>query len=404
MTIIMSPSETDAAISPARQGGRVLLVTNIPTPYRIPLFNELHAQLSALGISFKVVFAALGYPRRKWEIDMTQCTFPWEVLQSGRFSSHDPESALFTYSGLGRILAAEPDTLVIVGGFSPATSRLWLRSLFSRTTYLIWSGAIPREGHPDSWFRRWQRRRLVARASGFIAYGTLARDYLISLGAPPAAVSIGINTVDSDFFRGTSTRVHRELAQPSHLTKLIHVGELSTRKRVDLLFRAVALLSQTRQDFVLQLIGSGPEEERLRALSVKLGIFGKVEFMGFKQKPEIADYLARADCFLFPTGFDIWGLVMVEAMAAGLVCLASVHAGATVDLIKDGETGFAVDFDDSASVAQRLLWVLDHPAESREVGRKAQQFVEEHVSVRASAGGFVRAICGALTNSQHKVR
>ena len=80
---------------------RVVIITNIPTPYRIPLFNELNAQLAREGIGFKVVFAALGYPRRKWEIDMAQCTFAWEVLSRGRVPSRNPESAVFLYSGLG---------------------------------------------------------------------------------------------------------------------------------------------------------------------------------------------------------------------------------------------------------------------------------------------------------------
>ena len=149
-------------MSPPRHGRRVLLITNIPTPYRIPLFNELNAQLAALGIAFKVVFAALGYPRRKWEIDTKQFSFPWEVLNSGRFAAHNPESAMFTYSGLGRVLRSEKDALIIVAGFSLATTRIWLRSLFRRTNYLIWSGAIERKGSPDSWIQRWRRRLLVA--------------------------------------------------------------------------------------------------------------------------------------------------------------------------------------------------------------------------------------------------
>ena len=122
----------------------VLLITNIPTPYRIPLLNELHTQLAQLGIRFKVVFAALGYPRRQWAIDMAECTFSWEVLKSRRLISPNPESAAFMYSGLGAVLDAEPEAVVVVGGFSLATMRIWLRSLFRKTRDIMWSGAIDR--------------------------------------------------------------------------------------------------------------------------------------------------------------------------------------------------------------------------------------------------------------------
>jgi glycosyltransferase involved in cell wall biosynthesis len=391
-----------SAVAQARLPGvpRVLLVTNIPTPYRIPLFNELYAQLAARGIAFKVVFAALGYPRRKWQVDMTQCRFPWETLANRRLPSRNPESAVFLYSGLGRVLRAEPRAVVIVSGFSLATTRLWFRSLFRRTRYLIWSGAIERPGRPDSWFQQLRRRWLVARAAAGVAYGSLARDYLVSLGASAARVFIGINTVDTDFFRETAERLRPGRPAAPAPAVLLYVGELSSRKRVDLLLRAAAKLAPTRGDFVLRLVGTGPEEQRLRTQAVELGIADRVEFLGFRQKPEIAQCLATADAFLFPTGFDIWGLVLVEAMAAGLVCLSSLRAGATADLIRDGETGFALDFEDAGAVSDRLAWVLDHREAACGIGRAAQNWIREQASISHAAAGFVAGVSAALTGPE----
>lgn len=55
----------------------------------------------------------------------------------------------------------------------------------------------------------------------------------------------------------------------------------------------------------------------------------------------------QSHCFLFQTDFDIWDLVLVEAMSAGLPCISSIHAGATHDLIKDGVTGFAMNLSEN---------------------------------------------------------
>ena len=56
------------------KSNKILLVTNIPTPYRIPLFNELNKQLKGRGLKLKIIFGSLAYQRRKWEVNMSE----WE--------------------------------------------------------------------------------------------------------------------------------------------------------------------------------------------------------------------------------------------------------------------------------------------------------------------------------------
>src|SRR5882724_10814838 len=133
---------------------KVIIVTNIPNPYRIPLFNEVNKQFADAGIKLKVLFGSLGYSRRKYNINMSDCTFDYEVLNSQKFDLGDKEKTYFTYKGLmGAIKREQPDA-VIVGGYSVVTIRLWLQSFFKTTKYIIWSGSVHREGFYDSWIRR----------------------------------------------------------------------------------------------------------------------------------------------------------------------------------------------------------------------------------------------------------
>ena len=376
---------------------KVLLITNIPTPYRIPLFNVLHEELSQRGIDFSVVFGALGYARRKWKINLDDCRFPTEVLPTANLRFSDPERASFTYNGLLRVLRRKQPALIVTNGFSIATTKLWLRSLFRRTPYLIWSGAISHEDNSQS-FRRWQRKMLVRRASGFIAYGSLARDYLVELGAPPEKVEIGINTVDTSYYAAAA----RGLTNHAAPKELVYVGHLPRRKRVDQILQIVKKLSEKRNDFVLRIIGSGEEEESLKALSAELSLEHLVRFEGFKQKEDVARFLAGAYCFLFPTNFDIWGLVLVEAMAAGVPSLSSIHAGATHDLIQCGQNGFAVDFSNTESVTEILDRLLENPEERDAMAQRARTFIEQHATLNQSAAGFVRAIESALAVAETK--
>jgi hypothetical protein len=63
---------------------KVAVITNIPNPYRIPLFNRLHERLNGEDIRLKVIFAASGYQRRKWHIDMESARFNFLFLKPTR--------------------------------------------------------------------------------------------------------------------------------------------------------------------------------------------------------------------------------------------------------------------------------------------------------------------------------
>ena len=373
---------------------KVLLITNIPTPYRIPLFNVLHTELRERAMAFKVIFGALGYPRRQWRIDMKDCVFPYDVLPTAHLRFSDPERSSFTYSGLCRTIEQEQPGVIVTNGFSIGTTKLWFRSLNRSTPYIIWSGAIG-SGPREHWLRRLHRKLLIKRATGFVTYGSRARDYLLELGALPEQINIGINTVDTAFF-GQQNQDKNDCQKERQIKRLLFIGDLVPRKGVDRLLKVVQLLARERHDFILDIVGSGNEQPKLEQMVQELSIKQWVNFIGFKQKQDLPHYLSRASCFVFPTYFDIWGLVLVEAMAAGLPCMASLDAGATHDLIQNGQTGLAVDFSDAAGVTEKLNWVLDHPAECNRMGQQARNFIEERVTIKKTAEGFITAIERAL--------
>ncbi len=376
----------------------VLLVTNIPTPYRIPLFNAVAEAFERSGFNLKVAFAASGYARRNWAIDMDECRFAYEILPSTPFHIGKSESASFTYRGLWRVLRREKPAVTIITGYSLGTIKLWVRKIIFGEPYVIWSGAIADASVRTPRLRVIQRRVLVRAATAFVAYGSRAKQYLESLGAAPERISIGINTVDTKFYRQRAL-VGSEERRRANGFDIVCIGDLSARKRVDLALRAVALVSEVRRDFRLRLIGDGPERAALESMAKDVGISDIVCFEGYKQKDEVADILAAANCLLFPSGFDVWGLVLVEAMAAGVPCIASDRAGAAEDLIRDEVTGFSVDFEDSRRVADRMAWLLDNRDAALAMGAAAADFIESNVTLQRSAEGFLDAVKRALPGS-----
>jgi len=142
----------------------------------------------------------------------------------------------------------------------------------------------------------------------------------------------------------------------------------------------------------MDIVGDGEDRTRLEEYVTDNRLTDFVTFHGFKQKADVALLLAQSDCFLFQTDCDIWGLVLVEAMASGLPCIASIHAGATHDLIREEATGFAVDFSETEEAVDKVNWILENPELSEEIGQNASRYIAENASIGVSAAGFVEAI------------
>jgi glycosyltransferase involved in cell wall biosynthesis len=117
-----------------------------------------------------------------------------------------------------------------------------------------------------------------------------------------------------------------------------------------------------------------------------------VKFHGFKQKNELPSYFANTKALLFQTDFDIWGLVLNEAMSAGVPCLSSANAGASFDLIQNNHNGFVVDYENKADIIEKINFIIENPEKAAEMGKRASEFMHANANVSVCAKGFVNAI------------
>jgi glycosyltransferase involved in cell wall biosynthesis len=162
--------------------------------------------------------------------------------------------------------------------------------------------------------------------------------------------------------------------------RLLYVGRIDERKGVS---DAVASLAELPGQAELTIAGDGdPSElERLRALAAELGIDDRVHTTGMRSRSELAELYTEADALLFPVRWDEpWGLVPLEAMAAGCVVVATGHGGSG-EYLRDGGNGLLVPAGDPPAIA-RALYRLSEDAELRERLRQggavtARQHTEE---------------------------
>jgi len=371
---------------------KVILITNIPNPYRIPLFNEMSRQFKDKDVHLKLVFGSAGYKRRFFVIDTSEMKFDYEILKDiGHTFSKDGEKTLFLYKGLTKLMDNENPDAIIVAGFSPATVKVFIRKVIKGTPYIIFSGTIERGKRNQNFVRRFQRRILTKNAASFVAYGNMAKQYLVNSGAPESHVFIGRNTVDTTFFYDKTNELRNQLTLDASKVHFTYLGYLVPRKNVMLLLQSVKIVAEKRRDFVLDIIGDGISLQELKSFVEQNQLNDVIAFHGFRQKNELPAFFANSRGLLFQTDFDIWGLVLNEAMAAGVPCLASPNAGATYDLIEEGRTGFVVDFTNTQLVAQKIEWLIDHPKEAAQIGKNGADYIKEKVTISHAAKGFLDA-------------
>ncbi len=179
-----------------------------------------------------------------------------------------------------------------------------------------------------------------------IAGGKPHRRYLEKLGFPPARIASCYDVVNNRYFRRTAAAIrvkHRahDFGLPDRY--FLYVGRLAPEKNIDGLIGSYLEYRRAGGSWSLVLVGDGPEAKRLRALAGASPFGGDIYFEGLKTSKDLPAYYAFATCFVLPSKREPWGLVVNEAMAAGLPVLVSRLCGCAEDLVAHGENGYVFD-------------------------------------------------------------
>lgn len=148
----------------------------------------------------------------------------------------------------------------------------------------------------------------------------------------------------SEFDGVPAGRMRKHFGIPEEAALLIFVGRLGKEKGIPLLLAALTALPPS---VWLLIVGDGPERASLGTCAERLGVASRVVFAGAQEHARVVEALATSDLFVFPSRTETLGLALLEAMAAGRAVVA-VAAGATVDLVRDGENGRVVPPDPRA--------------------------------------------------------
>jgi glycosyltransferase involved in cell wall biosynthesis len=229
----------------------------------------------------------------------------------------------------------------------------------------------------DSWIKRrgWKealKRAVFHRVDGIITAGQDGRAHAMRYGVPSESIHIARHVLGAEFFASESAawrpernRIRAELGVSGVV--FLYVGRLWWVKGTRPLLAAHESVARGLPDGTsLLLVGDGPDED----LIVRRSELDRlpVKPAGFRQKAELPRMFSAGDVFVFPSLGDTYGLVVDEAMAAGLPVISTTAVGEIGERVVDGVNGYLVPPDDPAAIAAAMRRLADDPALRSEMG------------------------------------
>jgi glycosyltransferase involved in cell wall biosynthesis len=379
---------------------RLVISTEIISPYRIPVFNVLAQHPD---VDLHVIFLAETDPSmRRWKVYKEEIRFSYEVLPHWRRRVAG-YNVLVNWGVASALERTQPDVIVCGGYGYPASWQVlgWARR--RKRPVFLWSESNQQDQRRRMPHVEMLKRRFIAACSGFVVPGKSAAEYVAAFGVPRERIFVAPNAVDNAFFsqqaseaRSRAAEMRRQFSLPERY--FLCVGRLISSKGVfDLLDAYSRLAAELRASVGLLFVGDGVEQTELetRAAAVHPGT---VRFTGFAHREQLAVYYALAEALVFPTHTDPWGLVVNEAMASGIPIVATDAGGCVVDLVQDGWNGYIVPTKAPAKLAEALTKVADSPNLNAIMGARSAERIEQN-SPQACAAGFVAAMEAAAVRA-----
>lgn len=270
--------------------------------------------------------------------------------------------------------------IIFTSGFSIWTIfSILLKPLCGWQVIIVYDGSSPGVDYRSSKVRTTMRRIIAYFANAFITNSRAGKAYLtefLSIKSErvfarpyqvpePKALELQTKLVELDFSR---------LQQPI----FFFTGQIIPRKGLEQLLQACKILkNRGNTNYTLLIAGDGEQKCQLEAFCQTEGIEERVRWLGWVDYGQLGTYLRHVDVFILPTLEDVWGMVVLEAMAFGKPILCSQLAGAA-EMIVDGENGFLFNPQKPQKIARLMEQFIEHPQLIDSLGAKSRQSIAQY--------------------------
>jgi glycosyltransferase involved in cell wall biosynthesis len=336
----------------------LVVLTNIPTPYRTAFFDALAEEAARAGKRFHVLYCAKTEPGRHWPYDSAKMKHAHTVLR-GFHPSLTGIHAHLNPGVLAELNLLKPDTLLLAGSWNTPTMLIAGLNIYSPAPRrFFWS-----EGHADAALHKtgliaWLRRRVYRTFDGVAVPNAKSAEWAIAQAGSARPVVNLPNAIDAAFFKRPSSdarsQARQKLGLPVEGRVLVQVSALTERKGVLPLAQAFLGLSETdRAGACLVFVGEGELRAEFEGLAAQSA--GTIRLLGQLPPEEVRQVLWAADAFVLNTRLDPNPLSAIEASAAGLPIVMSAAAGNITEIVEAPNAGFVIRDPADPSLALRAV-------------------------------------------------
>ena len=359
---------------------KVVYVVPILTPYAIARFQVLAKEM---GIDLHVIVEKSRTDERNGSggsyQELNDChTYLLESREHGYQLRNTKsgyainESRKYSFGLRALVRKIDPDIVIVCN----STQILFLAG---PRTYKL--GVVvedtPRAEEGRKPLNRWVKRMLMGTADFYLPFNSDAVEFLRKnkLTKKQYRSSWSVELPLFSTLSGEERTEKRAQLGIAHRTSYVCVAALIPRKGIlQLLDAWVSMPADFLQNNELHLIGTGPLEDQI-AEKIKAHQQARHFLRGGMTYQSVSEFMQCSDILVLPTLEDVWGLVVMEAMACGLPVLTTPYAGAR-ELIREGETGYLFDVQDPQSIRDMLERMSG--SDYREMGRKARRLIEDY--------------------------
>lgn len=203
------------------------------------------------------------------------------------------------------------------------------------------------------------------------------RTFARKLGFRDEQIWSGVYCCDQPTFEHAARR-----RAAGDLKAFLYVGRLAPEKGIDVLLHAYqAYRNQVATPWPLRVAGTGPLEHLVA------GVQG-VAPIGFRQPVDMPDVFSEAGCFVLPSTFEPWGIVVHEAASSGLPIICTTACGASLDLVRDGYNGFLIPPGSSRDLTNALVKMTMMPDDRRKAMGNASSSLSRQLTPERWAVSF----------------
>lgn len=366
---------------------RILLITNIISPYRQILYNAWAQDCRRRGMDLHTAFMARGEPGRRWDPEDYPLNHPhtyYPGLHPSIPKLFSESTPIHVNPGIWWDMMCYRWDIVVIGGYDYVTSAVAGLLPKKSIVRLLWTESNPMSARRRGSISRRIKEFLIGRYDGFVVPGKWAREQILNI--LPAAVKRPFlmlpNVVDEAQFAKQRALPSEEIATrrrkwgiPEGDRVLLFVGRLDSNKGMDRVIAATA--DKAVKGLTYLLVGDGFLQDKIQAQG-DVAKSCNVKILGHQEAEVVREVMGMSDGLILASFRDCWPLVLVEAAAAGLPLLCSDRVGNCRDIVVAGRNGWVFDVTDPASILSAVNEFASCDEDTlAEMGRESGRIVDE---------------------------